>query len=88
MKANKDSLSRILAAEHGLGFFSGFFSGLPYKKRSWYKRQLLTLFTQNNSYNRITEGKTDDDFIPRTICFWQGCPGYTFCKLIINLLNA
>jgi len=88
-KANKVALSRILTAEHGLIFSPEFFLDCHIKRFHEYKRQLLTLFHAITLYNRIIEGKTGGDFIPRTILFsGKAAPGYSFCKLILKLIQC
>lgn len=88
-QANKASLSRILMKDYSLHYSPDFFLDCHIKRFHEYKRQLLPLFYGITRYNRIVEGGTCDDIIPRTILFsGKAAPGYTFCKLIIKLIHC
>ncbi|OPY74332.1 MAG: Maltodextrin phosphorylase [Syntrophorhabdus sp. PtaU1.Bin058] len=85
---NKIRLLKVLENESNLSFNPQFLLDCQVKRFHEYKRQLLNVFHAITLYNRIREGRVDEDFVPRTIMFsGKSAPGYFMCKLIIKLIH-
>ncbi|HNS14175.1 MAG TPA: glycogen/starch/alpha-glucan phosphorylase [Syntrophorhabdaceae bacterium] len=85
---NKIRLLGVLENEFHLSFEPQFLLDCQVKRFHEYKRQLLNVLHAITLYNRIREGRVDNDFTPRTIMFsGKSAPGYMMCKLIIKLIH-
>jgi len=85
---NKIRLLSVLENEFHLSFEPQFLLDCQVKRFHEYKRQLLNVLHAITLYNRIREGRVDNDFTPRTIMFsGKSAPGYMMCKLIIKLIH-
>jgi glycogen phosphorylase len=85
---NKIRLLKLLEHEFNLSFNPSFMLDCQVKRFHEYKRQLLNIFHIITLYNRIKEGRMDDNFSPRVIMFsGKSAPGYFLCKLIIKLIH-
>ncbi|MBP6940510.1 MAG: glycogen/starch/alpha-glucan phosphorylase [Syntrophorhabdaceae bacterium] len=85
---NKIRLLNVLENEFHLSFEPQFLLDCQVKRFHEYKRQLLNVLHAITLYNRIREGRVDNDFTPRTIMFsGKSAPGYMMCKLIIKLIH-
>jgi starch phosphorylase len=85
---NKIRLLKLLEHEFNLSFNPNFMLDCQVKRFHEYKRQLLNIFHIITLYNRIKEGRADDNFSPRVIMFsGKSAPGYFLCKLIIKLIH-
>ncbi|MDD5010180.1 MAG: glycogen/starch/alpha-glucan phosphorylase, partial [Syntrophorhabdaceae bacterium] len=87
-EGNKVRLLKVLENEFNLSFNTQFLLDCQVKRFHEYKRQLLNVLHAITLYNRIREGRVDEDFVPRTIMFsGKSAPGYLMCKLIIKLIH-
>ena len=87
-EGNKIRLLKVLENEFNLSFNTQFLLDCQVKRFHEYKRQLLNVLHAITLYNRIREGRVDEDFVPRTIMFsGKSAPGYLMCKLIIKLIH-
>jgi starch phosphorylase len=87
-KANKTALATYLTTHCQVSFNPGFFLDCQVKRFHEYKRQLLNVLHVITLYNRITESKLPESYVPRTILFaGKSAPGYFMCKLIIKLIH-
>lgn len=85
---NKEALSRYLMATCQIGLQKGFLLECQIKRFHEYKRQLLNVLHIITTYNRIREGRTGENFVPRIFLFsGKSAPGYFLCKLIIKLIH-
>lgn len=88
-EANKESLSKYLNFTNSISFRPNFMLDCQVKRFHEYKRQLLNILHVITLYNRIHEGRINDDFTPRTVLFaGKSAPGYFICKLIIKLIHS
>lgn len=87
--ANKQSLSQYLNLTNSISFRPHFMLDCQVKRFHEYKRQLLNILHVITLYNRILDGRANDNFVPRTILFsGKSAPGYFICKLIIKLIHS
>lgn len=88
-RENKKRLANILEKTENVRFEPGFLLDCQVKRFHEYKRQLLNVFHVITLYNRIREGRIDNDsFTPRTVLFsGKSAPGYQLCKLIIKFIH-
>ena len=85
---NKMRLLTLLERSFNLSFTPHFMLDCQVKRFHEYKRQLLNIFHVITLYNRIKEGRLDENYSPRVILFsGKSAPGYLFCKLIIKLIH-
>jgi starch phosphorylase len=85
---NKIRLLNFLEHEYGLSFRPNFMLDCQVKRFHEYKRQLLNILHIITLYNKIKEGRVDDNFSPRVIMFsGKSAPGYFLCKLVIKLIH-
>ena len=85
---NKIRLLTLLERNFNLSFTPHFMLDCQVKRFHEYKRQLLNIFHIITLYNRIKEGRLDENYSPRVILFsGKSAPGYLFCKLIIKLIH-
>ena len=85
---NKEALSRYLMATCQMSLQKGFLLDCQIKRFHEYKRQLLNVLHIITTYNRIREGRTGENFVPRIFLFsGKAAPGYFLCKLIIKLIH-
>ncbi|MDA8433567.1 MAG: glycogen/starch/alpha-glucan phosphorylase [Nitrospiraceae bacterium] len=88
-KENKRSLAVSLGKLFRLSFPPDFLLDCQVKRFHEYKRQLLNLLHAVTIFNRIREGGSAGNFVPRTILFsGKAAPGYFLCKLIIKLIHC
>ncbi len=88
-EANKQSLSKYLNLNNSISLRPNFMLDCQVKRFHEYKRQLLNILHAITLYNRILDGRVNDDFVPRTILFaGKSAPGYFICKLIIKLIHS
>lgn len=87
-ESNKEDLSRCLMTTCQMGLQKDFLLDCQIKRFHEYKRQLLNVLHIITTYNRIREGRTGENFVPRTFLFsGKAAPGYFLCKLIIKLIH-
>ena len=85
---NKEALSRYLMATCQMSLQKGFLLDCQIKRFHEYKRQLLNVLHIITTYNKIREGRTGENFVPRIFLFsGKAAPGYFLCKLIIKLIH-
>ncbi|MCX8111004.1 MAG: glycogen/starch/alpha-glucan phosphorylase [Syntrophorhabdaceae bacterium] len=85
---NKETLSSYLMATCQVGLQKDFLLDCQIKRFHEYKRQLLNILHIITIYNRIREGRTGENFVPRIFLFsGKAAPGYFICKLIIKLIH-
>ncbi|HVN95802.1 MAG TPA: glycogen/starch/alpha-glucan phosphorylase [Syntrophorhabdaceae bacterium] len=85
---NKMRLVRFLERESDLSFTPQFMLDCQVKRFHEYKRQLLNIFHVITLYNKIKEGRIDENYTPRVVMFsGKSAPGYLLCKLVIKLIH-
>ncbi len=85
---NKKRLLRSIEHDFRLSFNPDFMLDCHVKRLHEYKRQLLNVFHIITLYNRIKDGRIDENFSPRVFMFsGKSAPGYLICKLIIKLIH-
>ncbi len=85
---NKKRLLRSIEHDFRLSFNPDFMLDCQVKRLHEYKRQLLNVFHIITLYNRIKDGRIDENFSPRVFMFsGKSAPGYLICKLIIKLIH-
>jgi starch phosphorylase len=88
-EANKKSLADYLYNAYWLSLAPDYFLDCQTKRFHEYKRQLLNILHVMTLYNRIRDGRADNNLVPRTILFaGKAAPGYFICKLIIKLIHS
>lgn len=86
---NKQYLSNYLNHIFNISFNPHFMLDCQVKRFHEYKRQMLNILHVITLYNRLIEGRTYDNFVPRTVLFGgKSAPGYYMCKLIIKLIHS
>jgi starch phosphorylase len=87
-KENKDKLSNFLKKNYNIDLPREAFLDCQIKRFHEYKRQLLNILHVITLFNRIMEGRFDNQIGKRIFLFsGKSAPGYFLCKLIIKLIN-
>ncbi|MQX35264.1 glycogen/starch/alpha-glucan family phosphorylase [Roseospira navarrensis] len=86
-RTNKEALCRYVDARLGVELDPNSLFDVQVKRIHEYKRQLLNVMHVITLYNRIREGRADDQ-PPRTVLLaGKAAPGYHMAKLIIRLIH-
>ncbi|MCX7857180.1 MAG: glycogen/starch/alpha-glucan phosphorylase [Deltaproteobacteria bacterium] len=86
-RENKEKLRIFLEKSYGISISTDAFLDCQIKRFHEYKRQLLNILHVITLFNRIMEGRFENQ--ERRIFLFSGksAPGYFICKLIIKLIN-